>query len=339
MKLAPCIRQFFDPYLPDIRGLSPRTLQSYRDTFRLFLPFAAQHYQVQIPSLRLEQISPESILTFLNHLQRERHNLPRTRNQRLAALKSFAKMLRFTHPEHRPLADRILHIPQKRMQQPLIGFLYPEEILRLFQAVDLRKAHGPRDYALLHLLYDSGARASEIAQLKVDYLNPEQKSLAILGKGDRFRLIELQTKTVQLLDLYLRKYRPAPKPPDHQRLFVNQRAEGLTRFGIHRICKKYLQRALPEKRLLHIHPVHSLRHSRAVDMLQDGHAITDIRNHLGHDNVQSTMVYLHLDLNRRRDIQNRFLRHMKAVLKEDPKINELLGWENDQDLMRWLDTL
>ena len=93
------------------------------------------------------------------------------------------------------------------------------------------------------------------------------------------------------------------------------------------------------KRLAHIHPVHSLRHSCAVDMLRQGHTIIDIRNHLGHDNVQSTMVYLHLDLNRRRDIQRRFLRHMDGLLREDPKINELLGWENDRDLMRWLDTL
>ena len=339
MKLAPCIHQFFDAYLPQIKGVSSNTLLSYRDTFKLFLPFASQYYRIKITSLRLEHVSPEMIIAFLNALQDERHNLPTTRNQRLAAIKSFAKMLRLTYPELWRLTDRILHIPQKRTQKPLIGFLYPDEILRLYQAVDLRKNQGPRDYALLHLLYDSGARASEIATLQLDYFNKQQKTLAILGKGNRFRLIELKTKTVELLELYIRKYRLTPRPHDHNCLFVNQRAQALTRFGIYRICKKYLQRALPAKRLSHIHPVHSLRHSRAVDMLQQGHTITDIRNHLGHENVQSTMVYLHLDLNRRRDIQRRFLRHMDGLLKEDPKINELLGWENDRDLMRWLDTL
>ena len=129
MKLAPCIHQFFDPYLPDIRGLSPRTIQSYRDTFRLFLPFASQYYRIKISSLCLNHISPELIIAFLNELQRKRHNLPRTRNQRLAAIKSFAKMLRFTYPEHRELTDRILHIPQKRTQKTLIVISHDREVV------------------------------------------------------------------------------------------------------------------------------------------------------------------------------------------------------------------
>ncbi len=339
MKLAPCIHQFFDSYLPQIKGVSPNTLQSYRDAFRLLLPFAAQHYRIKISSLRLEQICPELIIPFLNTLQHERRNQPKTRNQRLAAIKSFAKMIRFAYPEHHHLAERILHIPQKRSQQSLIGFLYPDEILQVFHCVDLRKNHGFRDYALLHLLWDSGARASEIAQLHVDYFNPAHKTLAILGKGDRFRLIELQTKTVSLLGLYLRKYRPTPIPPHHQGLFVNQRGAELTRHGIHRICKKYLSLTLSPKRLRYIHPVHSFRHSCAVHMLQQGKTITDIRNHLGHDSLQSTELYLHLDLNRRRYIQKRFLRHMDTLLSQDSKIKELLRWENNQDLMRWLDSL
>ena len=339
MKLSPCIRQFFDQYLPHIKGVSHHTVKAYRDAFRLFLSFAAKFYGIKIRSLRVEHISSQLIIAFLEDLQRERKNLVKTRNQRLAALKSFAKMIRFMYPEQQEVADTILNIPQKRAQKPLIGFLYQDEILQVFQAVDLKTKEGFRDYALLHLLYDSGARATEMATLNLDYFNPEKKTLAILGKGNRFRLIKLEPKPCHLLQLYIRKYRISPQPPYQDRLFINQRGEELTRHGIYRICRKYLEKALPPKRLKNINPVHSFRHSRAVDMLYSGCPITDIKNHLGHDNIQSTEIYLHLDLNRRRHIQRRFIRHMQSVLTNDSKIEELLQWENEGDLMAWLDSL
>ena len=339
MKLSPCIRQFFDQYLPHIKGVSHHTVKAYRDAFRLFLSFAAKFYGIKIRSLRVEHISSQLIIAFLEDLQRERKNLVKTRNQRLAALKSFAKMIRFMYPEQQEVADTILNIPQKRAQKPLIGFLYQDEILEVFQAVDLRTKEGFRDYALLHLLYDSGARATEMATLNLDYFNPEKKTLAILGKGNRFRIIKLEPKPCHLLQLYIRKYRISPQPPYQDRLFINQRGEELTRHGIYRICRKYLEKALPPKRLKNINPVHSFRHSRAVDMLYSGCPITDIKNHLGHDNIQSTEIYLHLDLNRRRHIQRRFIRHMQSVLTDDSKIEELLQWENEGDLMAWLDSL
>lgn len=339
MKLSPFIHQFFVNYLPHIKGASPYTIKTYRDAFKLFLPFTAQYHGIKINSLRVEHLSSELILAFLNALEKERKNLPKTRNQRLAALKSFAKMLRFVSPQSRDVAERILNIPQKRTQKPLIGFVYQDEILHVFHAVDLRKTDGLRDYALLHLLYDSGARASELATLKLDYFNAQQNSLAILGKGNRFRLIELKPKTTQLLKLYIKKYRQTPKPPYQHCLFINQRREQLTRHGIYRICKKYLSRALSAKRLQHINPVHSFRHSCAVDMFLRGHALTDIRNRLGHDNIQSTTIYLHLDLNCRRQIQNQLIKHMQSALTTDPKIEELLHWEGEQDIMAWLDSL
>jgi site-specific recombinase XerD len=339
MKLSPLIHQFFDHYLPHIKGVSYYTIISYRDTFKLFLPFAANYYGIKASSLRVEQISPELIIAFLDALQKERKNLATTRNQRLAALKSFAKMIRFMYPDLRKLAERIIHIPQKRAQKPLIGFLYPEEILKVFHSVDLKKTQGFRDYVLLHLLYDSGARASEITTLNLDYFNPQQKTLAILGKGDRFRLIKLKPKTVQLLELYITKYRINPKPPYKQRIFITKRREELSRHGLYRICKKYLTLALPPKRLKAINPVHSFRHSRAVDMLYSGDSIMDIKNHLGHDNVQSTTIYLHLDLNRRRHIQRRFIKYMQSVLADDPKIEQLLKWDGKGDIIAWLDSL
>ena len=339
MKLSTCIHRFFDQYLPHIKGVSPHTVKAYRDAFKLLMPFAAKYHGIKIESLRLEHVSSDLILSFLNQLEKERKNQAGTRNNRLAAIKSFAKMIRFVYPQQQELAGTILNIPQKRSLKPLVGFLYNEEILKVFGSVDIRSKEGFRDYALLHLLYDSGARASEIADLHLDYFNPEQKTMAILGKGKRFRLVKLEPRTVQLLQLYIKQYRIAPKPSYQHRLFINQRGEGLTRHGIYRICKKYLSMVLPAKRLKTISPVHSFRHSRAMDLLYQGEAITDIKNHLGHDNVQSTTLYLQLDLNHRRRIQKQFVEYMRSDLNIDHKINELLAGENMQDLMAWLDSL
>jgi site-specific recombinase XerD len=339
MKLSTCIHRFFDQYLTHIKGVSPHTVKAYRDAFKLLMPFAAKYHGIKIESLRLEHVSSDLILSFLNQLEKERKNQAGTRNNRLAAIKSFAKMIRFVYPQQKELAGTILNIPQKRSLKPLVGFLYNEEILKVFGSVDIKSKEGFRDYALLHLLYDSGARASEIADLHIDYFNPEQKTMAILGKGKRFRLVKLEPRTAQLLQLYIKQYRIAPKLIYQHRLFINQRGEGLTRHGIYRICKKYLSMVLPAKRLKTISPVHSFRHSRAMDLLYQGEAITDIKNHLGHDNLQSTTLYLQLDLNHKRRIQKQFVEYMRSDLTIDHKINELLAGENMQDLMAWLDSL
>ena len=126
MKLSPCVNKFFNQYLQDIKGISPNTIRSYRDTFKLFLPFAARFYGINIRSLRLEHISTELIITFLQDLEQERKNCPKTRNTRLNTLKSFAKMIRLMYPDERDLADRIINMPQKRFQKTLIGFLYQD---------------------------------------------------------------------------------------------------------------------------------------------------------------------------------------------------------------------
>jgi site-specific recombinase XerD len=339
MKLSTCIHKFFDQYLPHIKGMSPHTVKAYRDAFKLLLPFAASYHGIKIESLKLEHISPDLILSFLNQLEKERKNQSGTRNNRLTAIKSLANMIRFIYPQHMDLADTILSIPQKRSQKPLVGFLYNDEILKVFGSVDIRSKEGFRDYAMLHLIYDSAARASEIAYLNLDHFNPEQQTIVIQGKGRRPRLLGLETRTTHLLQLYIKQYRITPKPIYQHRLFINQRGQGLTRHGIYRICKKYLSMTLPPKRLKMISPVHSFRHSRAMDLLYQGKAITDIQNHLGHENVQSTTLYLHLDLKHKRRIQKQLIEYMQSVLTADHKIDELLHAENMQDIMAWLDTL
>ncbi len=241
MKVVECVREFFNYYLPNVKGCRATTISCYKDSFKFLLPFASRYAGIRIGALEISDWSTEMILSFLDHLETERGNSIKTRNQRLSAIKSLARMIRLLHPEHIDIANRILNIPQKREKKPLFGFLTHDEILAVFDCVDLRRKEGFRDYAILHLLFDSGARASEIAGLELDCFYPEDKTLGIIGKGNRYRLVQLRTKTVELVKRYIKKHRPVPKPFYRNRLFVNQRREGFTRHGIYRICGKYLK--------------------------------------------------------------------------------------------------
>ncbi len=339
MNLNTLIHQFFDQYLPRIKGSSRQTIRAYRDTYSLLLPFAAKYHGIKIRSLKIGHLSNDMILDFLDYLEKKRLNKAVTRNHRLAGIKSMAKMIRFMHPERSALAQRILSIPQKRSQKQLIGFLYPNEVLNVFEAVDLKTYYGFRDYTILNLLYDSGARASEMAGLTNDFFDPENNTLAILGKGNQYRQIELLPKTVQLVKAYVTKYRKKPNPLYQRYLFVNQRGTSFTRHGINRICKKYLRYALSSKRLRDINPAHSFRHSCAVRMLLAGKPLSEIKNRLGHENIQSTMTYLHMELTHKRDVQKKFIEYSAKIIKQDPKIEDLIDWENKQETLAWLDTL
>ena len=339
MKLTICVHSFFEQYLPRIKGCSLNTIKGYRDAFSLFLPFARDTLATPINALQVEQLTPELIVNFLGWLEKERENGARTRNHRLAAIQSLAKMILYMHPEKRDIAIRVLDIPRKRYHRNIIGFLYQEEILAVLDSVNLSSAQGFRDYTILNLLFDSGARASEVAALHLDCFDPQQKTLAILGKGGRFRMITLWPKTTDLLCRYVEKYRTTPHILYQNRLFLNQRGKELTRHGIYRLCRKYLEKVLPPKRLKDLNPAHSFRHSCAVNMLLAGHPISDIKNRLGHESIKSTMIYLHLDLSHRQGIQKKFITHTQSLLGQDDKIDELVDWENREEILSWLDSL
>lgn len=339
MKLSICLHQFFDQYLPRIKGASDETINSYRQSFTLFLKFTADYQNQAVKDIQVEHLTADLIFDFLNHLEDHRNNSARTRNSRLAALKSLARMIRLLYPKHRQISEMLLNIPQKRWQKPLIGFLTHDEVLKVLCSVNLKTKEGFRDYTLIHLLYDSGGRASELAALKIDYFDPEKRMLAILGKGNRYRRLQLWHKTSALLEQYIKNYRLSPKPLYKNCLFINQRKESLTRHGIYRICKKHLNKSIPEKKLKFINPVHSFRHSCAVNMLLSGASLTEIKNHLGHENLGSTMVYLHLNLPKRRDVQKRFIEYTQSNLSNDPNINDLIDWKNKEKTLNWLDSL
>jgi len=339
MKLTRCLHRFFGYYLNEIKGISPNTVQVYKKTFELFLPFAAKYRSCSVQRLQVEDLSTEMVVEFLVDLERVRKNSVRTRNLRLASLKSLAKMVRLLYPELREYGDCILLIPQKRAQKKLIGYLHQEEILSVLSGVNLKKTDGMRDYTILNLLLDSGARAAEIAGLQLDYFDYQNKTIALLGKGNRYRQVSLWPKTADLLNRYLEQYRRRPKFGHDHWLFINQRSEGFTRHGIYRICRKYLQAVLPPKRLALLNPVHSFRHSCAMNMLGAGASITEIRNRLGHENINSTMVYLKMELKQKKEVQKQFLHYTQSLLIADPQIEELTAWESDRDILAWLDSL
>jgi len=339
MRLSSCLHQFFNQYLPRIKGASEQSIRTYRETFTLFVPFLAAYHSIKIKSLKIDHLTTDAVLSFLNHLESHRKNTVQTRNNRLAVIKSLAKMIRFMHPDKKKMANVILNLPQKKAQKKLIGFLYPEEIMKVFNAVDLKKKEGMRDYTILHLLYDSGARASEVASLDLDYFDPGNQTLAILGKGNRYRLIHLWPTTASLITNYILNYRIDPVPFYTHRLFINQRKKELTRHGINKICRKYLAKALPAKRIKDLSPVHSFRHSCAVSMLASNYPVSDIKNRLGHQSIESTMTYLQLDLSRKRTIQKKFIKYTRLKIKHDKKIKELVNWKNSEEILNWLDSL
>ena len=339
MRLTSCVQQFFNLYHFRIKGSSQRTIKAYREALALFLPFAAKYYAIKVASLSIDHLTLDVILSFLDYLQSDRSNAANTRNQRLAVIKSLAKMIRLMYPQKREIADIILAIPQKKSQKKIVAFLYIEEIFAVYDAVDLKKPLGFRDYTIVHLLADSGARASEVAMLNLDYFNPTQKTLTILGKGDKFRLIKLAPKTTDLLKRYITQHRPHPKPIYQPSLFINKHGRALTRKGIYLMCQKYLSIALKPKRLKMIHPVHSFRHACAMNLLASGKSVSDVKNHLGHENVESTMIYLKMDLRTKRAVQKKFIEYNQSTLKHDPKIDELIDWEHKKETLAWLDSL
>ena len=307
MRLTSCLHQYFTQYLPLIKGASEQSIKAYKQTFSLFLHFLAGYHSIKIKSLKIEHLTVDAVLAFLRHLEKDRKNSVQTRNHRLAVIKSLAKMIRFMHPDKKRIAEALLTIPQKRAQKKVMGFLHPEEIMKVFSAVDLKKKEGMRDFTILHLLYDSGARASEIATLEFDYFDPENETIAVLGKGNRYRLINLCSRTASLISDYITNHRVDPIHLFAYRLFINQRKRGMTRHGINKICRKYLTKILPVKRLKGLSPAHCFRHSCAVNMVTSGAPVSDIKNRFGHQSVESTMIYLQLDLSKKREIQDKLM--------------------------------
>jgi site-specific recombinase XerD len=240
--LAPYVQGFFQDYLITQRNVSRNTLLSYRDAFRLFLCFTAQRHDNSVDRLLIEDVGPETLLAFLDHLEKERGNTIATRNVRAAALRMFFRYLAGRHPPVAELCRRITAIPSKKCSSIVLDYLEADELQAVLFAVDRSTPRGRRDYTLLWLLYDTGARIQEVLDLTVAALRlvpPEQ--IRLLGKGRKERLIPLSKEVTALVGAHL-KERGIDEQPD-ARLFVGRHRRPMTRSGVARFVKRYVSHA------------------------------------------------------------------------------------------------
>ena len=222
--LASALREFFAEHLPRLRGMSPHTVHSYRDSLSLLLRFTAQHHGTAVAVLDLDKIGPDEVIGFLEYLETDRHNTAVTRNVRLAAIHAFFRFLATRNPEQLERCQRILAVPFKRAHTRSIEYLEYDEIQAVLAAVDRRIPDGRRDYALLATMFNTGARVQEILDLRprdLQLVRPFQ--LRLMGKGRKERLCPLWPQTAELLKELLQASDTDPDTP--QPLFRNHRGQ------------------------------------------------------------------------------------------------------------------
>jgi site-specific recombinase XerD len=290
--LGRALRGFFADYLPRVRGASPHTVRSYRDTFVLLLRFVATRKECSVPELDVDHLGPEEVLDFLHDLEVGRHNIVATRNVRLAAIHAFFRYCAAEHPDRVEQCQRVLAVPFKRTRSRPVAYLEFAEIQAVLAAIDRSTTNGRRDYALLASMFNTGARVQEIVALRVSDLRLESPPhLRLFGKGRKERICPLWPQTAGLLRSLLTERSPQARAD--QPLFVNHRSGPLTRFGVRYILAKYCTKAreaMPTLATKRLHP-HSMRHSTAVHLLRSGVDIVTISQWLGHASVTTTNRY------------------------------------------------
>lgn len=286
--LFDAVESFFVDYLKLLRGASPATLASYRDTLRLLLKYVSRARNIPIDRVRLTDFNVDLISAFLEHLEHDRHNQVSTRNCRLAALHSFFSHVLRRHPEQAGGLARIIAVPSKRHPPAPPRYLDPPVVQALLRAPDRQTPAGRRDYALLLFLYNTGARVSEATAVQHKDLLPGP-AIHLLGKGRKERVCPLWPETVVALKAQMHSASSAdPNAP----LFQNARGTALSRHGIYHILRH--QAAAAHQRTAsvptNIYP-HLLRHSCAVALLQAGVDLVTIRDQLGHVSIATTSRY------------------------------------------------
>ena len=307
------VQNFFADYLIAQRAMSPHTVASYRDTLMLFLDFAHNHLGKTPIELSLSDIEPDLILAFLDHLEHERHNTVRSRNLRLTALRAFLKFAARRDVESLHAIERALGVPMKRFDRPMLGFLSEEEM----RAVIGERGStwtSQRDHLLLAMLYNTGARVSELIDVRVsDVVLEASPSVHLRGKGRKQRTIPLWNATVVEIRAWLRR-NPALK--ENSSLLPNRFACAMTRANVNQRLGLAVSRAAkahPSLAARSISP-HSIRHSTAMHMLQSGVAFNVIALWLGHESTNTTHRYVEADLTMKK-------KALARLQKPDTKIN------------------
>jgi integrase/recombinase XerD len=293
--LAPVLEAFFSERLQTQRRASPHTLAAYRDAFRLLLLFAEKRLRKVPSTLLLAEIDAPLISAFLDHLERERGNSVRTRNARLAAIHSFFRFASLREPTHAGIIQRVLAIPQKRFDRKLVDFLSPAEVETLLSTPDRATRLGRRDHALVLLALQTGLRLAELTGLTVDDLVLGSGAhIRCHGKGRKERCTPLSRATALLLRAWIAESGAAGPDP----VFSSLRRTRLSHDAVQRLLAKYVQLAAAKCPTLSRKRVtpHVLRHTTAVQLLEAGVDRAVIALWLGHEQVETTQIYLDADL-------------------------------------------
>lgn len=292
---AALVQSFFTEHLMQQRAMSPRTVATDRDGFVLFLDFATKHLRQQSTKMKLQDITPVLILAFLDHLERDRGNTVRTRNARLAALRAFLKFAAHRDVDALHVVEQALGVPMKRFERPMLGFLTREEMLAII-GKPRASWTSQRDHLLFHMLYNTGARVSEIIGIRLaDLVLDGAACVHLHGKGREQRTMPLWRSTVKIVRAWLR-CNPCLLPESP--LLPNRYGHLMTRTNVAQrltLAVAAATVATPSLRDRHISP-HTIRHTTAMHLLQSGEPIDGIALWLGHESPTTTHQYMEANL-------------------------------------------
>jgi len=293
---AMLVQRFFTEHLTHHRAMSPRTVAAYSDTFRLLLLFAERHTGKSPTDLKLVDLNAKFVLAFLDHLERDRKNGAQSRNARLAALRSFLKYAAHHDIAALGVIEQTLAVPMKRFDRPMLGFLVRKEMQAILDAPDMTTWAGQRDHALFTLLYNTGARVSEIIDLRVHNLILDTSpAVHLTGKGRKQRTVPLWRSTVTVMRAWKRRMGETANTAP---LFPNRSGTAMSRSNVtQRLALAVATAADQHPQLLarSISP-HTFRHTTAMHLLQSGVDMTVIALWLGHESPSTTHMYLEADL-------------------------------------------
>ncbi len=326
------LRRFLTDHLAGVRGYSTNTIASYRDAFKLLICYFRDEESIPPDKLTLERLNADAIIAFLAWLQSSRHSTAPTRNQRLAAVCSFAGWMQTQDPARMACYQNILAIPATRHDRPALAHLTVPQTRQLLALPDRSTRRGRRDATLLASLYDTAARVQEIADLTVRDIRLDPPALAALtGKGRKTRHVPIDDNTAALLGAYLTEtHLDGPGHSDHP-VFTNQHGHKLSRGGIAWILHKYQSRATdPALAAAHLSP-HILRHSRAMHLYDAGVPLPYIRDILGHVELSTTEIYARASTEAKR-------KALEAAYT-DVVTADLTEWNQDPELLNWLANL